>query len=75
MTSLDLRNIVWPIRPKPEPNGVQRLARVLHWGFASGALACLIAIPFPGEDRLGLLGAVVGLAMFGRVLRYIMAGE
>ena len=70
------RNIVWPVDAKLEPNGVQRLARVLHWSFASGAVACIMGTIFDGPDgRLGFAIAAIGLAMFGRALRYIMAAE
>jgi hypothetical protein len=75
-TALKSRNILWPTQPKPDPNGVQRLARVLHWCFAAGAVAFVVgAIVNSGPDRTGCLAVAVGFALFGRALRYVMAGE
>lgn len=68
---MDLRNVVWPMRARAEPNGVQRLARVLHWAFVGLGALCLLAV----ASDIGFAAAAVGLAIFGRALRYIMAGE
>lgn len=69
-------NIIWPAVTKLNPNGFQRLARVLHWTFLGGAALCVLAAPGQGPDYyLPLALGAAALAMFGRALRYIMAGE
>ncbi len=70
------RNIFWPMNPKPEPNGVQRLVRVLHWGLSAGAaVGSIVAVTSAQVDGLETLVGSVALFAFGRILRYIMAGE
>lgn len=59
------------MRAKAAPNGVQRLGRVLHWTFVGLGCLCLFGV---GND-IGFAGGAVGLALFGRALRYVMAGE
>ena len=76
MSRMDPRNIVWPMHPKLDPNGVQRLARVLHWVFVGGAMICVSVGASAGRyDGAAFLVRAVILPVFGRALRYIMAGE
>jgi hypothetical protein len=69
-------NIVWPTVTKLNPNGLQRLARVLHWALLGGAALCVVAAPGQGSDYYGPLAlGAAGFVLFGRALRYVMAGE
>lgn len=67
-------NILWPMNAEAAPSGVQRLARVLHWTFVGLGVWCFVwdlMNPF----SIGFAVGAVGLALFGRTLRYVMAGE
>jgi hypothetical protein len=73
--TMNPRNALWPVTAKPDPNTFQRLARVLHWCFAGCAVICVAAVMNPLTDHVMLLVSAIALAMFGRGLRYILAGE
>jgi hypothetical protein len=68
-------NVVWPTQPKIDPNGIQRFARVVHWGCCTGAAICLLAGFNDVEALPAFAAGALGLCMFGRTLRYILAGE
>lgn len=77
-----IANFFWPNRIKPEPRGVARFGRVLHWLFAAGALAFVLtglyAMLTYGNvtDSLALIFFGGGFCFFtGRALRYVFAGE
>lgn len=70
-------NFFWPTNLKAEPGIVARLGRVLHW--LSIPLAIFIAylgLRRPPEEWLTteLWGAIIAY-LFGRGLRYLLAGE
>jgi hypothetical protein len=69
------RNVLWPASAKADPNGIQRLARVLQWCFAAGAAACVLGAILNSDSYTGYAIGAVSLAMFGRAVRYVMAGE
>lgn len=72
---MSARNLIWPTNPKVQPNGLQRFARVLHWGFTALAAWCVAGpVMMDGRWTDWAVGAVV-TAMIGRTLRYIMGGE
>lgn len=74
---------LWPKEIKPEPRGVARLGRVLHWVITAGALLVMIGCAYTyltGEEwerQSALAGLVAGAGLFivGRAARYIFAGE
>lgn len=76
-------NFFWPTEPDPDPGILARLGRVLHWlsialgaFFVAGGLAIVLVDglhEFSGGFGFVLGGVMVALA--GRGLRYILAGE
>jgi len=72
----------WPTTLKSDPGGIGRLGRVLHWFFALCACAFVVGGAYyvlSGIDtQSGMASIVFGggsCLMFGRALRYILAGE
>lgn len=77
-------NLIWPTDPNPSPGGVARLGRVLHWLAAAIALGFTVgsinmgrsANPYDHQTALAMLAfGGGGFLIFGRAVRYILAGE
>lgn len=80
----------WPTNIKPAPGAVARLGRVLHWISLLLAIAALVTgvVSVQSQASYQVLSfhlfwntmgpvfmAAVGIALFGRGLRYILSGE
>lgn len=74
-------NLIWPTNPRLDVGAVGRLGRVMHWLFAAMALAFVVGgASAIGTPPLGNALAAIGFGgggclLFGRALRYILAGE
>lgn len=76
--------LIWPQTIKPEPHGVARFGRVLHWLFAAVGFwlvvwgVWLFASAPAGENSWNASACIIAGAvffMFARALRYIFSGE
>lgn len=76
--------MLWPTKIKPDPNGVARLGRVLHWGIALLGVIIISGGLWSGFqyqdywDRMNTFayaGFGVFVFMCGRAVRYVLAGE
>ncbi len=71
---------LWPTDPDPDPSGVARFGRVVHWLLTAGAALFVWGLI---DDRLNNSGgdwqlfAIFAAIFFvaGRAARYILSGE
>lgn len=79
-----MRAFLWPVSLKANPGCLGRLGRVLHWAISAGAAVTLFAAVYTlaiaqteygPRDALGMAAASIGIFVFGRALRYVLAAE
>lgn len=79
---MGLRNLAWPEYVSPNPSGIARFGRFLHWISVPPAIlfsgtglyaAMTVSEPNPSYYLLALVGLPILLA--GRGARYILSNE
>ena len=74
-----LLTVLWPLQVDPRADGLARFGRLLHWSAVviAGVIGLLVFSPVfeTFSDGEGYLLIAAPIALLGRGLRYVFAGE